>query len=202
MRSTAIVVLLAVPALAAAVPKTKSADVHAELKAGLEAHMDGDDSTARRRLAACARKAGPDSDDAAGCRIYLEWWAKGAPQDDKASPPIARQLYKAGIDAYKKGQLRKAGAAWRLCLDKSVSGSAVRNDCLSMIDLVPKPAPPAAESEARAVYMEGFMLYGQGDFNGARDKWMICRESAPRGGPTWSDCAAGIGKLDENEKSR
>lgn len=199
MKMTALVLLLAAPALAAPAPRPK--DQHAELKAALEAHMDGDDAKARRHLAACDKIA-PKTDDAAGCRIYLEWWAKGVKQVDKPSQPHARKLYSIGAEAYKVGDLHLAGAAWRECLDKSVVGTAVRNDCLAMIDLVPKPGLPAEEKAIRGIYMEGFMLYGQGDFAKARAKWLLCLDSAPKGGPTWSDCQSGLEKLDAEEKAR
>lgn len=199
MKTTALVLLLAVPALAAPAPRLKGQ--RAALKAALEAHMDGDDAKARRHLAACVKKA-PETDDASGCRIYLEWWAEGVKQADKPSDPYSRRLYSLGAEAYKKGELALAGAAWRECLEKSVVGTAVRNDCLAMIDLVPKPGVPAEEKAVREVYMEGFLLYGRGDFAGARKKWLICLDTAPKDGPTRSDCQAGLEKLDADEKKR
>lgn len=161
--------------------------------------MNGDDEKARRHLAACVKKA-PESEDASGCRIYLEWWAKGVKQVDKPSQPYARKLYSIGAEAYNSGDLHLAGAAWRECLEKSVVNTAVRNDCLAMIDLVPKPRVPANEAAIRGVYMEGFLLYGQGDFTKARKKWLLCLDSAPKNGPTWSDCQAGIEMLDKDAK--
>ncbi|HAZ08057.1 MAG TPA: hypothetical protein DCZ01_05940 [Elusimicrobia bacterium] len=197
MTTAALVLLLAVPAPAS--PALRPKDQRAELRAALEAHMDGDDAQARRHLAACVKIA-PESDDASGCRIYLEWWAKGVKQGDKPSNPLSRRLYSLGAEAYKKGDRALAGAAWRECLGKSVVGTAVRNDCLAMIDLVPKTGVPADEAASRGVYMEGFLLYGKGDAARAREKWLLCLDAAPKGGPTWSDCQAGLEKLDASSK--
>ncbi len=192
---------LAFPVQAMDIPKLapNNPAAAAELKAALEAHMDGDDAKARRRLAACIRKATIDSPDLSGCKIYLEWWAEGAKQDDKPSRPEARRLYSIGAAAYKKGDFKTADAAWHECLGESEVGTAVRNDCMAMIDLVPPPAPPAPEKKIRAIYMEGFAAYGAGDAAAARAKWTACVASAPQGSPTLPDCRAGLKKLDADK---
>ncbi len=171
-----------------------------ELKAALEAHMDGDDVKARRRLGACIKTAAIDSPDLSGCQIYLEWWAEGAKQIDKPSRPEARRLYSLGADAYKAGNLKLADQAWHLCLDYSEVGTAVRNDCMAMIDLVPKTRVPDDEVKSRETYLEGFIAFGEGDFAKARAKWAACLTSAPAGSSTASDCKAGLAKINADKK--
>lgn len=193
---------LALPSYAWKMPKIapNNAAGAVELKAALEAHMDGDDVKARRRLAACIKKAAPDSPDLSGCQIYLEWWAEGAKQIDKPSRPEARRLYSLGADAYRAGNLKLADQAWHLCLDYSEVGTAVRNDCMAMIDLVPKTRISDDEAKSRATYLEGFIAYGEGDFAKARAKWGVCLKSAPTDSSTWSDCKSGLAKLDADKK--
>jgi hypothetical protein len=192
---------LVLPARAMDIPKLapNNKSAAAELKAALEAHMDGDDAKARRRLAVCIKKAAPDSADLSGCRIYLEWWAKDAKQIDRPSPPEARKLYTIGADSYKKKNFELADEAWHECITYSVVGTAVRNDCMAMIDLIPRTPLPAVELKIRQVYLEGFILYSEGDFAKARTKWTVCLASAPKDGPTWSDCRAGLAKLDADK---
>jgi len=201
MKTTALALLLAAPVYAFEMPKIapNNAAAAAELKLALEAHMDGSDAKARRHLAACVKKAAPDSPDLSGCRIYLEWWAKGVKQVDKPSNPQSRLAYSIGVDAYKKGDLGLADFAWHECLGLSVTGTAVRNDCMAMIDLIPRRPLSTAAAKLRETYMEGFVAYGVGDFAKARAKWTACVAATPMNDPTWSDCQAGLRKLDADK---
>lgn len=202
MRMTILALSLTLPLCAFDMPKMapNNPAAAAELKAALEAHMDGDDVKARRRLAACIKKAAPDSPDLSGCRIYLEWWAKDAKQIDKPSRPEVRRLYSLGAEAYKKGNLMLADDAWHMCIENSEVGTAVRNDCMAMIDLIPKTQVSDDEAKIRETYLEGLIAYGAGDIAKARAIWTGCLASAPRDGPTWSDCKAGLAKLDADQK--
>lgn len=202
MKPAFLALSLALPVCAMEMPKLapNNPAAAAELKAALEAHMDGDDETARRRLAACLKKATPDSPDQSGCKIYLEWWAKDSKLTDKPSKPEARRLFNIGADAYKKGDFELAEGAWHECFAYSEVGTAVRNDCMAMMDLIPRPELPAREKKIREIYVEGFIAYGRGDLDKARAKWTACLASVPKDSPTWLDCRSALAKLDADTK--
>jgi hypothetical protein len=201
MQSALLICSFVFPALAMDIPRLapNNAAAAGELKSALEAHMNGDDEEARRRLSACVKKAAPDSADLSGCRIYLEWWAKDAKQTDKPSRPEARRLYSIGADAYNRRDLELADMAWHECIEQSAVATAVRNDCLAMLDLIPKRPRAAGETKTRERYLAGFIAYGMGDVAAARAEWTACLASAPKNSPTWSDCRAGLARLDADK---
>jgi hypothetical protein len=87
-----------------------------------------------------------------------------------------------------------------MCLDHSEVGTAVRNDCMAMIDLIPKTKISNDEAKIRETFLEGVIAYGEGDFIKARAIWTGCLASAAKGTPTWSDCKDGLAKLDADKK--
>jgi hypothetical protein len=190
----AVIALLSLSAPAFAFTKAQVAVI--ELKAGLEAHMNGDDASARKHFAVCLKFADTDARESASCRINSQWWAKGVKRDDKKSPPEARAFYKAGIAAYKKGELDDAGRNWYKCFLASAPESSVREDCLAMEDIQPrKGSIEMIADRARWTYLDGADLYKKGDMEGARRKWTQCRKLATPGSQPEVDCGVALGKL-------
>ena len=191
-RLTLCLLLSAAPAFAF----TKAQVAVIEMKAGLEAHMDGDDASARKHFAVCLQFASPDSREAASCKIYPQWWAKGVKRDDKKSPPEARAFYKAGNAAYKKGALDDAGRNWYKCFLASAPESSVRDDCLAMEDIQPrKGAIEIIADRARWKYLDGADLYKKGDMAGARRNWTLCLKRATPDSQPAVDCRNALDKL-------
>ncbi|MDE2511016.1 MAG: hypothetical protein KGL74_07835, partial [Elusimicrobia bacterium] len=162
---------------------------------GLEAHLDGKDKAALKHFARCIALADPSGDDAGSCRIYLDMFGKGKAKDDGASKPEARQAYKTAIAQYKKGDYIGADKNWHDCLGLSVTGTAVRNDCMAAVDLLPKKLTPPDEAAARTTFMEGMLFYSKGQDDKAAESWTACAAAAPKGSDTEKDCRMGLAKL-------
>ncbi|MEK7384018.1 MAG: hypothetical protein AAB262_12135 [Elusimicrobiota bacterium] len=182
-------------AFAAAPAQDAWTSAHRELREGLLAHLAGNDKSALKHFARCRKLATPDSADADSCAIYGEMFGKEKAKGDGASKPQARKAYEAAVAAYKKGALAAADKGWHDCLDLSVVATAVRNDCLAAIDLIPKKLPAPNEAAARAVYMDGLDFYAKGLNSEAAEAWTRCADIAPRGSGTAQDCKAGLEKL-------
>lgn len=187
--------LAAVPAFCAAPAQDTWTSAQRELREGLLAHLDGDDKSALRHFAQCRKLAAANTSDADSCSIYEDMFGKGKAKDDGASKPEARKAYRAAVAAYKKGDLAAADKGWHDCLDLSETATAVRNDCLAALDLIPPKLPETGEVSARAVYMEGLTFYAQGLNDKAAEAWTRCAKKAPRGSDTEQDCKAGLEKL-------
>lgn len=187
--------LAAVAAFGAAPAKDSRTSAHRELRQGILAHIDGNDKSALKHFAACRRLAAPLSSDADSCKIYEEMFgAPGPAKSDGASKPEARKAYKAAVAAYKNGDLAAADKGWHDCLDLSAVATAVRNDCLAALDLIPSKLPEPDEAAARAVYMDGLNFYARGLSDRAAEAWTRCARQAPRGSATERDCKAGLEK--------
>ena len=179
--------------LLATVPAFASTpDARLELTLGLSAHIDGKDSAAVEHFGKCLKLADPKSSDANSCRIYEDMFGAGKVKGDGASKPEARKAYRAAVVAYKKGDLAAADKGWHECLELSVVATAVRNDCLAAIDLIPRKRLAPEELAARNVYMEGVIFYMDGLTDKAARAWRRCQEMAPPVSDTQSDCAAGL----------
>lgn len=187
--------LLASAAQAAPAPKT----AHAHLRRAIEAHMDGDDALARKRLARCLALAPAGSYDAASCRIYSEEWAEGVPQVDRPSNPYSRYLFSVGAEYYKDGNRDAARTYWRECLGWSEPGTAVRTDCLAMLDLVPRPAPLSAKT-GYSEYAMGRLFQVLGASETARGAWSTCLGKAPQGSAVRAQCEAALKTLEAPKK--
>lgn len=195
MKTLALFLLTAISSIAAAPAKDSWISAHRELREGLLAHLDGKDKTALRHFAACRKLAEPNSADADSCSIYEDMFGKGKAKGDGASKPAARKAYQAAVAAYKQGDLAAADKGWHDCLDLSEVATAVRNDCLAAIDLIPKKLPEFDEVSARAAYLDGLSLYAEGLKTKAAEAWTRCAKMAPRGSATEQDCKAGLEKL-------
>lgn len=187
--------LIASPALSASPSSAAPAPAHRELRLGILAHIDGNDRSALKHFAKCRALAAPASRDADSCTIYEEMFGKNRAKGDGASKPEARAVYATGVAAYKRGDLVAADKAWHDCLGLSEVATAVRNDCMAAIDLIPRKLPELPEAAVRAQYMDGFTFYSQGLFEKAAASWTQCARTAPRGSDTARDCAAGLEML-------
>jgi hypothetical protein len=175
---------------------------HYAFMGALLAHMDGDDETARRQLAVCLEAGRPLSWCCTGARIYSGWWAEGELQTDAPSKPAARQAYNMGVEAYKKRDLALADAAWHEVLDLAETGTAVFNDALAMLDLIPKKPPTPEEAQAREALMLGMIAYSTGDVVKARAKWTESLESVDEDDPEAADSRRFLNKLDSDAKKQ
>ena len=193
MKTLTLIALAAV--FASAAPKASWTSAHRELREGLLAHLDGRDKTALKHFAECRKLAAPGTPDADSCSIYHDMFGEGKAKSDGASKPAARKTYEAAVAAYKKGDLAAAGKGWHDCLDLSEVATAVRNDCLAAIDLIPKDLSEPDEVEARAIYMDGLSFYSQGLEAQAAEAWERCATQAPRASATEHDCKAGLEKI-------
>lgn len=187
--------VLTVCAAAALAAAFDAPSAHREMRWGLEAHLDGKEKSALKHFAKCVALADPSGDDAGSCRIYLDMFGRGRAKDDGASRPGAREAYKAAIARYKKGDYVGADKNWHACLALSATGTAVRDDCLAAIDLLPKRMPPPDEAAARATFMEGMIFYSKGQDEKASESWTRCAAAAPKGSDTEKDCRRGLAKL-------
>jgi hypothetical protein len=190
-----VMLLTAVTVFAAPAPVSDAPSAHRELRWGLEAHLDGKDKAALKHFAKCLTLAQASSEDADSCRIYVDMFGKGKAKDDGASKPEARQAYSLAVAQYKKGDYVGADKNWHRCVDLSVPATAIRNDCMAAIDLLPKRMVPQDEASARNTFMEGMMFYSQGQDAKAADAWTRCAEAAPKGSGTEEDCRMGLAKL-------
>jgi TolA-binding protein len=190
-----ILLLAAASAFAAASGTDAESSAQHELRRGILAHIDGNDRAALEHFAACRKLADPKSDDSNSCAIYEEMFGKEKAKDDGSSKPEARKVYKAAVAAYKKGDLIAADKGWHHCLELSVVATAVENDCLAAIDLIPKKRAQPGEAAARAVYMDGLAFYEQGLKEKAAAAWTRCAKEAPRGSGVEQDCRVGLEKL-------
>jgi hypothetical protein len=186
---------IASPAFSASPSTSSPTSAHRELRLGILAHIDGNDRSALKHFAKCRALAVPVSPDADSCTIYEQMFGRERAKGDGASKPEARSIYRAGVAAYKRGDLVAADKAWHDCLDLSEVATAVRNDCLAAIDLIPGKLPESAEAPSRAEYMDGLTFYSQGLFEKAAASWTHCARMAPRGSGTEQDCEAGLEKL-------
>ena len=188
--------LLAASARAAQTPKT----AHGNLRAAIEAHMDGDDALARKRLTRCLALAPADSFDATSCRIYSQEWAEGVPQIDKPSNPYSRYLFSIGAEYYKEGSLEEARQYWTECLGWSEPGTAVRVDCLAMMDLLPPRPVALTEKKGYSEYTMGRLFRAWGATDAARGAWTACLGKAPEGSDTRAECEAALKALGAPKK--
>ena len=187
--------LAAVSALAAAPDADAGTSARRELRLGILAHIDGNDRSALKHFAKCRKIAAPVGSEADSCEIYGEMFGKEKAKSDGASDPGARRAYDAAVAAYKNGDLAAADKGWHDCLGLSVVATAVRNDCMAAIELIPPKLPEADEAAARAVYMDGLELHRRGLNDKAAEAWTRCAKRAPRGSATALDCESGLEKL-------
>ena len=178
-----------------AAPAADVPSAHREMRWGLEAHLDGKDKAALKHFANCLALADPAGDDAGSCRIYVDMFGKGKAKGDGASKPEARQAYTLAIAQYKKGDYVGADKNWHECIDLSAPATAIRNDCMAAIDLLPKRMVPQDEASARNTLMEGMMFYSQGQDDKAAEAWTRCAEASPKGSDTEADCRRFLEKV-------
>ena len=190
-----VLLLAAIPAFASPPAQDAWTSAHRELRKGLLARLDGNDKAALRHFGECRKLAAPDSADADSCAIYEGMFGKDKARGDGASKPEARKAYEAAVAAYKKGDLAAADKGWHDCLGLSEVATAVRNDCLAAIDLIPAKLAEPDEAAARAGYMDGLNFYMQGLSTKAAEAWVRCAKESPRGSETEQDCKAGLEKL-------
>jgi hypothetical protein len=193
--------LAAISAFAAAPVSDARTFAHRELRLGLLAHINGNDPLALKHFAKCRKLAAPKSPDAVSCGIYGEMFGKEKAESDGASSPEARRVYNAAVAAYKNGDFSAADKGWHDCLGLSVVATAVRNDCLAAIELIPPKRPESEETTARAIYLDGLDYYRRGLDDKAADAWTRCQNQAPRGSATELDCRSGLEKLEAHERA-
>lgn len=188
--------LLAAATASAAISPRAQAAAHRELKLGLLAHIDGHNQSALHHFARCLRLGAPTaSDDINSCHVFMSMFGKERAKGDGASKPAARRVYKAAVAAYKKGDLAAADKGWRQCLDLSVVATAVRNDCLAALSLLPRMPPGPSEAPARDLYVEGVMFFSEGRNDKAIEAFRRCLKEAPTGSYTENDCKVGLQRL-------
>lgn len=204
MMLPALALLAASLCAAAADPAEKARRLHQQ---ALRAHVDGKRSAALKKWRRCAELAPEGSRERNACALFADMHGENRPADESSAFPDAARHYRDGAAAFKKGRKADADREWRLCLESSRAGTGVFQDCLTALELVPRPAPlpastPLTRSEETAgrLYMRGMVAYQAGEFAGAAGAWQECLQFALPGGTWERDCRAGLELLESKRR--
>lgn len=117
--------------------------------------------------------------------------------------PVSSLLARAGLEAFKRGDAKRANELWRACLSTAPAKSPSMRDCLAGVEFtqglkekraVAAPAPGAEEGRAERLFLDGATAYRDGDDARAADLWRRCLAAAPKGA-TAENCRSGLERL-------
>lgn len=168
----------------------------------------GDRDAARLSAARCLRGDAGDE----RCRLVVEAVEEGieAPKLPAKRADLYRAdvHFRAGADWYFHGQPAEARREWDACrrldpgnpfcalglglLRRGATGASRREETRAL-----SAAPEQALLKAKQAYLKGLVHFQKGDYGKARDEWLLCMQLAARGSDDFSDCLAGLERIEK-----